>query len=123
MMTGNHQLQQDGTISARGIDYGRGGVTLIFRVGDLAVMKNGGSMCWSGVGSPFDYSPTEWCLVLAKFPTEVSTNGPPWYKTKPKDYDGLEFPIIKVLERREPGQKWRACRDELIEKAKKTAKG
>jgi hypothetical protein len=119
MMTGPHFLKKDGTIHSRGIDYG-GKVTLIFRAGDLLVVRNKGSMCWASIGNQ-EYARSEWGLIRVALPVEVKTEGPPWYDVEPDNWNGVPFQIIDVIEQHEPGRQWREYRDVLIKKARKHA--
>jgi hypothetical protein len=111
-----HFMKPDGAIKGSGVDYG-GKVRLIHRAGPFLVINISGSMVWSGVGSPWEYGKAEWYLVEAELPQEIYKQGPPWCQENPQNYNGREFRVVKVLECQTPGRKWKACRDELIEKA------
>lgn len=126
MMTGSHKISPEGVVSAPGIDYGPKPVRLIYRGPVLSVFYIPGFTCWVSRGQS-GHAAASWTLCLVTWPANMPEGQPPWPASPVFDGEaltmrgriaGARFEIVRVVEDREPGSRWKACRDAFVGRAK-----
>jgi hypothetical protein len=85
-----------------GLDFGYGDSSphLIKLTSNYVLVKEPGSKNWSG-RSKSTYKPASWSIWEIEY-----------LFTK----RGVEFRVVEVIEKRQPGKKWRTTKDEMLKK-------
>ena len=99
-------------IRFRSLSFGPQDPYLIAREGDLFLIRVAAHKDWLELGRTQSY-PSEWILFRAV--PEASPADP----GGPRDH----FRAAETLDHREPGRKWRKCRDELLLRLGELARG
>lgn len=126
MMTCTHYISPEGVVTAPGIDYGPKSVRLIYRGPVLSVFQIPGFNGWQSRGQS-GHAAASWALCVVRWPENMPEGQPPWpvspvfageALTGRGRVAGVRFEIVRVVEDREPGSRWKACRDAFIGRAK-----
>jgi hypothetical protein len=101
-------------IVTRGVDWGPGGIIMVYRHKNFAVVKVPGHNAWTGNYSPWAWQPTSYAIV------ELFEGVAPAGHSLHEDWGYMDFMYKTQVE---PGHGWRKALKELTQQCIERAEG